>query len=69
MSRDLVWLQKYSFAAWGCTACSWVMPSLDRRLSGQASAPIRAAFDKHDCKKFPTYISPKEKRPSRSAGL
>ena len=53
MSRDLVWLQNYSFAAWGCAACSLITPNLDRTLSGQASAPTRAAFEKHDCKKFP----------------
>lgn len=69
MSRDLVWLQKFSFAAWGCAACSWIMPIRNQSLSGQSSAPIRAAFDKHDCKRFPRYISPKERRPSRTAGL
>jgi hypothetical protein len=69
MSRDLVWLENYSFTAWGCAACSWIMPNVGLSLSGKASTTIRAAFDKHDCKKFPRHISAKEKRPSRSARL
>jgi hypothetical protein len=69
MARDLVWLENYSFAAWGCAACSWITPNLGHTLSGKAPTAIRAAFDKHDCKKFPRHISPREKQPSRSAGL
>jgi hypothetical protein len=69
MARDLVWLENYSFAAWGCSACSWIEPHLRLTQSVEASAAIRATFSKHDCKKFPRHISPSEKRPSRRAGL
>jgi len=69
MPRNLIWLHNYSFAAWGCAACSWIMPSFDSTLSGRVSASIRAAFDKHDCKSFPRHVSPKEKRLSRATGL
>ena len=69
MARDLVWLENYSFAAWGCAACSWITPNIGLTVSGKASRAIRAAFDKHDCKKFPRHISPREKRPSLSTGL
>jgi hypothetical protein len=69
MARDLVWLENYSFAAWGCAACSWITPNCGLTVSGEAPTTIRAAFDKHDCNKFPRHISPREKRPSRRAGL
>jgi hypothetical protein len=69
MSSDLVWLESRSFSAWGCAACSWITPNVGLSLSGKASTAIRAAFDKHDCKKFPRHISTTEKRPSRSSGL
>jgi hypothetical protein len=67
MGRDLVWLEDYSFAAWGCAACIWIAPNLSLTRSGKASTAIRAAFDRHDCKKFPRHISTNEKRPSRKA--
>ncbi len=69
MSKDLVWLENYSFAAWGCAACSWIKPNVDRKLSGQASSSVRAAFDKHDCRKFPRFVPAKDKRTSRGSGL
>ena len=69
MARELVWLENYSFAAWGCAACSWLRPNLGLKLSGKAPPAIRAAFHKHDCRKFPRHNSPREKRPSRNAGL
>lgn len=51
--RELLWLENPSFAAWGCGACGWIELNRGRRLSGKASSTIQAAFDKHDCKKFP----------------
>jgi hypothetical protein len=68
MSRNLVWLEDYSFAAWGCAACSWITPNVGRTL-GKAPTAIRAAFEKHDCKKFPRCLSLTEKRPTRNSGL
>jgi hypothetical protein len=61
MSRDLLWLESHSFAAWGCAICSWIMPNLRSTPSHRPSALVRAAFKKHDCKKFPRHISAKEK--------
>ena len=37
MARNLVWLENFSFAAWGCAECSWITPSLGVTLSGKAS--------------------------------
>jgi len=69
MARNLVWLENFSFAAWGCAECSWITPSVGVTLSGKASTAMRAAFDKHDCKNFPRRLSPTEKRPTRSGVL
>ncbi len=68
MARDLVWLENFSFAAWGCSACGWVMPS-GAQVSAKASAPIRAAFAKHNCSKFPRFIPLRGKRPHRRMEL
>jgi hypothetical protein len=69
MAKDLVWLENHSFAAWGCSGCAWVMPT-SPTVSAKKSAPARAAFTQHDCKKFPRYISPKDKRPPpRQTGM
>jgi hypothetical protein len=64
MDRDLVWLENQSFAAWGCSTCGWITP---RRpvAATKASAPVCAAFAKHNCAEFPRYISPRERRPPR----
>jgi len=62
MAKDLVWLENHSFSAWGCSGCAWIMPTRPA-LSAKKSAPARAAFARHDCKDFPRYISPKDKRP------
>ena len=51
MAKDLVWLESHSFAAWGCSGCAWVMPT-SPTVSAKKSAPVRAAFAQHDCKKF-----------------
>lgn len=69
MARKLVWLENFSFAAWGCAACSWITPNVGLTLSGRASAAIRTAFDKHDCKNFPRGLAPTDKRLSRSSGI
>ena len=53
MAKDLVWLENYSFAAWGCASCSWIISNVGLTLPGEASAAIKAAFQKDDCKKFP----------------
>jgi hypothetical protein len=68
MARDLVWLENFSFAAWGCSACGWIMPTAPK-VSASASAPVRAAFAKHNCSKFPRFIPPKGKRPARRVEL
>ena len=60
MVRELVWLENQSFAAWGCSACAWIMPNLRRTQSGKPSAPVRDAFANHDCAKSPRHPSTKE---------
>jgi len=72
MVRDLVWLQNFSFAAWGCSKCGWIIPT-GPAVSAKASAPVCAAFAKHNCRNFPRHsasdasrnTSSKEKRPAR----
>jgi len=59
-ARVLVWLENQSFAAWGCSACAWVMPNLGRTLSVKASATIREAFDKHEASNFPVILHRKK---------
>jgi hypothetical protein len=68
--RELLWLENLSFAAWGCSACGWIALNSRRKLAGEASSTMRAAFDKHDCKKFPRYdVLPRERRLRRTAAL
>ena len=67
--RELLWLENFSFAAWGCRACGWIEPSRGHELSGKPSSMIRAAFDQHDCKKFPRHTVPGERQPRRDVGL
>jgi hypothetical protein len=69
MTRDLVWLEDFSFAAWGCAACRWIMPNTDLTLSDRAPTAIRAAFNQHDCNRFPRHVLPREKRPASRARL
>ena len=51
MARKLVWLENNTFAAWGCDACGWIVPSL--RLSGKPPHAVKEDFEKHRCAKFP----------------
>jgi|HubBroStandDraft_6_1064221.scaffolds.fasta_scaffold25895_5 hypothetical protein len=70
MARELVWLENISFAAWGCSACNWIlMPSLGPIPSGKPSTATREAFDRHDCAKYPRHPSASAKRPPRGCGL
>jgi hypothetical protein len=68
MARDLVWLERFSFAAWGCSACGWIIPT-GPAVSAKAPGPVRAAFAKHSCSEFPRFIPLKEKRPPRRVGF
>jgi hypothetical protein len=69
VAKELVWLEDNTFAAWGCAACNWILPSIHAIQSDQPSTTVRKAFDKHDCAQFPRNPSAKEKRPSRSCRL
>lgn len=69
MSRELVWLENPSFAAWGCSACDWIVPNnISRAREPEPSTEVREAFRKHECAKFP-HRSTTEKRPPRSSRL
>src|ERR1700687_5768435 len=63
-NSELLWLENLSFAAWGCGACGWIALNPGHKLSGKASSTTQAAFDKHDCKKFPRHTVARERRPS-----
>lgn len=67
--RELLWLENPSFAAWGCSACSWIEPNPEYNVTGKPSSTTRAAFDEHDCKNFPRYVAQGQRRPRRHAGL
>jgi hypothetical protein len=53
MGRELVWLENSSFAAWGCSACAWIVPNPGATVSGKPPASVKDAFDKHECARFP----------------
>ena len=46
MARQLVWLEDSTFAAWGCSACSWV-------LANPSPSQAKQEFDEHACADFP----------------
>ena len=51
MARQLVFLEKSSFAAWGCDGCNWIVPG--HMESGKPSLAVKEAFNNHDCAQFP----------------
>jgi hypothetical protein len=53
MARELVWLENSTFAAWGYSACAWLVPNPGATVSGKPPADVKDAFDKHECAKFP----------------
>ena len=78
MARELVWLENFTFAAWGCSTCAWIFPNPGEAVSGKPQANVKEAFDKHECAKFPRIHGwkavnwrkrPKNKKPGASSGL
>ena len=43
MPRELVWLDNDTFAAWGCSGCSWIV-SKPGPVREQAPAGVKEAF-------------------------
>ena len=52
MARELMWLENPTFAAWGCSACAWIMPNPSPVVAGRPPSQVKEAFDKHECEKF-----------------
>jgi hypothetical protein len=61
MPRELTWLEDSTFAAWGCSECKWIRPSLG---TDKPSAKVLEGFQQHDCLEFPPHKLPSHKRPS-----
>jgi hypothetical protein len=62
MARTLVWLENGTFGAWGCDKCGWLTPSRTESIE----APVKEAFNKHECAKFPRFTqSPARSRPTK----
>jgi hypothetical protein len=55
MARELVWLENSTFAAWGCSACNWILANPGTTLPGNPSTEVKDAFNKHDCTAFPRH--------------
>ena len=53
MGRELVWLENTAFAAWGCSACGWIVSGAN--TTGKPSPEVKKAFIEHDCNRFPRY--------------
>jgi hypothetical protein len=53
MPRELVWLENTQFAAWGCSACAWIVSPPVHEISGKPSTQVKQAFNKHECARFP----------------
>jgi hypothetical protein len=53
MARELIWLEDFNFAAWGCSECAWILPNPGATVSGKPPAKAKEAFDNHECGKFP----------------
>lgn len=65
MARELVWLENSTFAAWGCSACYFIVPNTSPATSGKPSREVIAAFNRHECAKFPQPPSPKTQVPAK----
>jgi hypothetical protein len=50
-----------TFAAWGCSACSWIEPGF--KVGGKPPLTIKTAFNKHDCAKYPRHTDAAPKKP------
>jgi hypothetical protein len=57
MPRELTWLEDSTFAAWGYTACGWIVANPGPTVSGRAPAKVREDFAKHECADFPRALS------------
>lgn len=55
MARELVWLENYSFAAWGCSECHWLVVNPETNLSEKPPLAVKDAFKKHSCATFPRF--------------
>jgi hypothetical protein len=56
MARKLIWIEKGSFAAWGCNACSWLLPNQSPLVAGRPPLEVKNDFNRHGCDKFPQTI-------------
>jgi hypothetical protein len=62
MPRELVWLENTQFAAWGCSACAWIMPPPVHEKSSIPSTEVKEVFNKHECAKFPRTLRKRDAR-------
>jgi hypothetical protein len=62
MPRKLVWLEDSTLAAWGCSACSWILVGSGPTANGKLPTEVQKSFDGHDCAKFARMIGSKAKR-------
>jgi len=69
MARELVWLESFSFTAWGCKECNWLIPGVRHTDSGKPPARVQEAFDRHECAKFPRQPSGGKRNKSSSLCL
>jgi hypothetical protein len=53
MARELIWLENFTFAAWGCSTCAWIFPNPGETVSEKPRKKVQEAFDQHECAKFP----------------
>ena len=58
MVRELIWLENFTFAAWGCSTCAWIFPNPGETVSGKPPKKVQEAFDQHECAKFPRIARP-----------
>jgi len=65
MARELVWLENSTFAAWGCSACYWLVANPKATVSKDPPAEVKAAFNNHDCATNPRFM---RRKPGASKG-
>jgi hypothetical protein len=61
MSREIVWLENNTFAAWGCSACGWIAPGTN--VTGKPPLTVKNTFNEHDCTKHPRHTGAAQKKP------
>ena len=65
MARELVWFENSSFAAWGCTMCSWLLPNAGPSSSVKPPTTVKEAFNQHECAQFPRLVARVDQRESK----